>query len=124
MHFAPEHIDASYVIRAIGPTSVQVNELALSHSFIISPMRLINPWTTKDVESLTQDDLAIFFELKPSVIILGVGQGFKSLPAQWLMPFYEQKIGVEIMSSASACRTYNILAGEQRNVAAGILLPG
>ena len=37
--------------------------------------------------------------------------------------FATRKIGLEVMEIGAACRTYNVLVGEERRVLAAILLP-
>ena len=55
-------------------------------------------------------------------MILGTGASQKFPPPATLRPLIEAGIGFEIMDTAAACRTYNILVAEDRNVAAALII--
>jgi uncharacterized protein len=44
------------------------------------------------------------------------------IPPSQLARLAAQNIGIEVMDTAAACRTYNVLASENRKVAAILLL--
>lgn len=56
------------------------------------------------------------------VVLVGQGMEIAPLPAPLRAAFEAAGIGVEPMSTPSACRTYNVLLAEDRRVAA-LLLP-
>ena len=55
-------------------------------------------------------------------MLLGTGPVFRFPEAARLAPLYQAGIGVEVMDTPAACRTYNILMGEGRKVLAALLL--
>ena len=55
------------------------------------------------------------------MVILGVGERLIHPPAAVRQAFRDAGIGLEVMDTATACRTYNLLAGEGRNVAAALI---
>ncbi|MCP4126357.1 MAG: hypothetical protein GY753_04760, partial [Gammaproteobacteria bacterium] len=59
---------------------------------------------------------------EPQLVILGTGeeQQFPQ-PALYAL-LLNQGVGVEVMTTPAACRTYNILVSEGRRVAAALLL--
>ena len=59
---------------------------------------------------------------KPEVVLLGTGARLRFPPAAVLAPLTRAGIGVEVMDTAAACRTYNILAGDGRRVVAALLM--
>jgi uncharacterized protein len=66
--------------------------------------------------------IAILVGFKPNVILLGTG-GLQHFPPSELMTIaYEHNIAVEVMSTSSACRTYNVLMSEHRRVLAALVL--
>ena len=65
---------------------------------------------------------AALIATKPEVLLLGCGVQRMSLPAYVLAPLMALHIGIEAMDTGSACRTYNILAAENRKVAAILLV--
>ena len=60
--------------------------------------------------------------MKPEIILLGTGASFVFPDRARLAPLYNAGLGVEVMDTPAACRTYNILLGEGRNVVAALIL--
>ena len=74
------------------------------------------------VESLTVDDLAMLIETGPELILLGTGHR-QLLPNRDLMfAMARRGIGLEVMDTPAAARTFNVLVGEGRSVAAVLFL--
>lgn len=69
------------------------------------------------------DDLAALLTLEGQVdvLFLGMGADIAHAPAAFRQALEAVGIGVEVMSSPAACRTYNVLASEGRRVAAALL---
>ena len=64
----------------------------------------------------------ILLELAPEIVLLGSGNSLLWPDAAIVAPLAEAGIGYEIMNTAAACRTYNILVGDGRRVAAALLM--
>jgi uncharacterized protein len=62
-------------------------------------------------------------QLSPTIVLLGSGAVQKFPPTSLIAPMLTRGIGIEIMTTAAACRTYNILVAEGRAVAAGLFIP-
>ena len=65
---------------------------------------------------------AYFLTLKPEILLLGTGAQLRFPHPRLYRQLIAAGIGMECMDTAAACRTYNILMGEDRKVVAGILL--
>lgn len=109
-------------ITAYDERSIAVSGRALTRSFIVTPERLIEDWAPTSAESLTEADLAVLAELGCDVILLGTGARQKFPAPALLRPLITRQIGVEVMDSHAACRTYNILMAEGRAVAAALII--
>lgn len=74
-------------------------------------------------DTLELADLQVFLNAstRPDMLILGVGERLVHPPASIRQAFRDAGVGLEVMDTATACRTYNLLAGEGRNVAAALL---
>lgn len=74
-------------------------------------------------EELSVTDLRLFIDRpdRPDMVILGVGDRLVHPPATVRQAFRQAGIGLEVMDTATACRTYNLLAGEGRNIAAALM---
>lgn len=73
-------------------------------------------------EELGPDDFARIADLQVEVVIFGSGPRIRFPRPAWLAPLAARRIGIETMDTAAACRTYNILAQEGRQVAVALLL--
>lgn len=127
----------SYTIRAYRPGEIAISvplnrdpgeatlaEVAsVSGSLILSPRQLIRDWAPLHVTELLATHLEAIAALQPEVILLGTGPHLEFPASEVLAVLHERQIGVEVMGTAAACRTYNILMAEGRNVAAGLINP-
>ncbi|MGN7838078.1 Mth938-like domain-containing protein [Stenotrophomonas sp. 22385] len=123
--------DYAYEFRAVGAGSVllgdreQLRTRELGQSFIVTPQALVEAWPAPaTAKELTPEDLAPVLALAPEVVILGTG-ATQQFPSSAVMgACLTLGIGIEVMTNAAAARTFNLLASENRKVAAAILLPG
>ena len=117
------HSDAGgHRITAYGAGFVSVNEAVLTGTVLLG-----GDTPVTDVEERVPDDLcsATMARLRahdPEVVIIGTGARHVFLPQELIAPLMHAGIGVEIMSTSAACRTYNILSAEGRRIVA-LLLP-
>ena len=72
--------------------------------------------------SFEPDHMAAIAELKPEIVLIGTGAKLTFPDRALLAPLYKAGIGVEIMDTPAACRTYNILLGEGRGVLAAVIV--
>jgi uncharacterized protein len=73
------------------------------------------------------DDLIAFgltrtLALEPELVLLGTGARQIFPAASFGAQFLRAGIGFEVMDSSAACRTFNVWVGEQRRVAAMLLV--
>ncbi|OGT58369.1 MAG: hypothetical protein A3F14_02190 [Gammaproteobacteria bacterium RIFCSPHIGHO2_12_FULL_43_28] len=113
---------AKYQIRAFKPGHLQVNETVYSRSLIVTPESLIEHWTPTTVAELQPDAFKIITELKPDILLIGTGENMVLLPIELYGELINLGIGVEVMDTSAACRTYNALSSENRRVAAALLI--
>lgn len=122
MYFAREDCRSDGLIRAYESGRITVDDQHYSHSLILSPGRAITPWRPQGTDELLHEDFEPVLALHPDILLLGTGSRL-NFPAQRLtVHLLQSGIGVEVMDTAAACRTYNILLAEQRRVVAALLL--
>lgn len=102
------------------PKSVQTEKL--SSSAIIMPRLLVKDWPPQTVATLTRGDIQQLAALKPELVLIGTGKRLQWPERALLVPLMEAGIGYEIMDTAAACRTYNILSYEGRVVAVALMM--
>lgn len=120
------HLDQTAGVHRItgyGAGYVSVNERALTSSFIVTPDTLITDWAPRSADDLDAAALEAIAELTPGIVLLGTGEVQRFPPSPILAPLLGRGIGIEIMTTAAASRTYNILVAEGRAVAAGLVVP-
>lgn len=101
---------------------IAVNGRRLTKSFLLTPQRLIEDWPPASFAELGEADLLAVAALDCPIVLLGTGAR-QHFPAPALLrPLIERRVGVEVMDSHAACRTYNILMAEGRNVAAALII--
>ena len=120
MKFHADKSDAQ-TITGYGPGWIAVDKQNHETSLLVGARGLLQAWGPKTFEELTAADFEELAKLEPEVIIFGAGAKNRFPPPAWLKPLMEKRIGLESMDTASACRTYNVLAGEGRNVIAALL---
>ena len=100
-----------------------VNGVRYETSLVVMPDRIADDWKVQNLESLTQDDIEALAALNPELILLGTGDILRFPDPRLLVNLTRAGIGAEVMDTRAACRTYNILAEEGRNVAAALIIP-
>jgi len=110
------------VIKRCDNGTITINERTYSDSLVVMPGRLVDDWRPANIDDLTADDLGSVAQLGVELVILGTGDRQVFPAAHILEPLISASVGFEIMDTAAAARTYNIVASEGRNVAAAILM--
>ncbi|WP_449466411.1 Mth938-like domain-containing protein [Stenotrophomonas humi] len=114
--------DYSYSLRSADGHQAKVNDRILTRSFVLAPNTLLEDWPVHSVADLTIEHLAPALEQSPAVVILGTGEKQVFPSAAVMAACLTQGIGIEVMNNASAARTFNVLAGEDRRVVAAFIV--
>ena len=112
----------NYLITGYGASFVEINKQRYSANLIVMADKLLLDWPATDFASLTEAHFIQIVELKPEVVLLGTGEKHQFLHPKIIQHLIESGIPLECMTTAAACRTYNILMSEGRNVAAALLI--
>lgn len=113
---------ATYRILSYTPGRIVVNEMTLTRSAVVMPEYLIQDWPPQLYSELAATHFAQLLALHPEIVLLGTGTQLRFPDAAVLSPLYDAGIGVEVMDTGAACRTYTILMAEGRAVAAALLM--
>lgn len=113
---------ATNVIRGYQTGSVTVNELTLTETVIVMPERLVHDWPPRCHADLRRDHFEVLAALGVEIVLLGTGATLRFPHPELTAPLLERHIGLEVMDTAAACRTYNLLMAEGRRVAAALLM--
>lgn len=94
----------------------------LTQSLIISPGQLQRDWPPQTLAELRAEHFERLITFNPEVVLFGSGAQLTFPSAGAIAPLIRQGIGVEVMSTDAACRTYNLLVADGRRVAAALLM--
>jgi uncharacterized protein len=112
----------NYLITGYGKGYVEVNKLKYTQPIIVMSDNLVLDWQATDFVNLSAVHFAQLITLKPEVVLLGTGETHQFLHPTIMQNLTANHIPLECMTTAAACRTYNILMSEGRKVAAALLI--
>ncbi len=107
---------------ASGNPAKGLQQETLTTSTIITSNHLIRNWPPQTIEELTEAHVQTLADLNPEIAIIGTGPRLQWPERALFKPLIDAGIGYEIMDTAAACRTYNVLSYEGRPVAAALMM--
>ena len=116
--------DDILLIRGYTEDRITIGDVSYDSSIILSPSRVIDRWTPRTVHDLSEEDFNLMLELEPEVVLLGTGRQLRFPDRVLTQPLMRHSIGLEVMDTPAACRTYNVLAAEGRSVIASLIIDG
>jgi uncharacterized protein len=83
----------------------------------------MHAWSVTSATELTVESLAPVFAVagEIDVLLIGLGDDIAAIDPQIRREFRERRVIVEAVATGGAVRTYNVLLGEQRAVAAALI---
>ena len=120
MRLALDSDSRIHLVRRYGGGQILIGEQLIHRPCIVSPQRLLLDWEVASFSELSQAQLEPLFAFDAEIVLIGSGetQPYPSAPLRALLR--NRGVAVEYMSLGAACRTYNILASEQRAVVAAL----
>ncbi len=109
-------------VRNVTPDGIRINEDWWQAPLALTPEKVLSDFDIVTFAELSIDHLAPLLELSPELVIVGTGAVGQLVPRELMFAFARSGIGLEVMDTAAAERTFNVLAGEGRRVAA-VLYP-
>lgn len=113
--------DGANAFTGYGDGYVSINGTRYTTNVALLPGRLIADWTHAGFDTLSVPDFAFLAGLDAEILLLGTGNQIRFPRTELLLPLIQSGKGLEVMDIRAACRTYNILVGEGRKVAAALL---
>lgn len=122
MKFHREQTEGKNAFTGYGEGYVEVNRARHDRSLVVSGDRIETEWPVGSVAQLAGDHIAVILAMAPEIVLLGTGARLDFPDRALLVPLHKAGIGVEVMDTPAACRTYNLLLAEGRNVVAALIL--
>ena len=125
MKLQPDKLDVQSIL-GYGPGWIGLghNGVAekIERSFVIGSRGEKFDWQCARFEDLTEEHFTQLAATQPELVIFGSGSKLRFAPPALMRVLMQKRIGMETMDTLAACRTYNILAGEGRQVIAALLI--
>lgn len=110
------------MIRSFVAGELRINDQAFTAPVIVTTDEIIADWSPPGIAEMSIADFQPALDRDPAIILFGTGSA-QHFPATTLITdIMRAGIGFEVMDTAAACRTFNVLAGEQRRVVAALLI--
>jgi len=122
MRFTQDSTSAANLVRAYGNGELRVNDEVYRSTIIVSASVVRAVPDIRELEDLSRLDPSRILALEPELVLLGTGPRQIFPAASFRAQFLSAGIGVEIMDTGAACRTFNVLVAEQRRVVALLMV--
>ena len=110
------------VIRGYGRGELRINDEVFHNTLIVAASAILPEPALADVADLAMEHAVRILEFEPELVLVGTGHRQMFPAAAFGAQFLKSGIGFEAMDTGAACRTFNVLVGEQRRVVALLLL--
>ncbi|MGB2817024.1 MAG: Mth938-like domain-containing protein [Burkholderiaceae bacterium] len=107
-------------VTAYGPGFIEINKVRHASAVVLTPAR-VESWEIASFEALAEADFERLRALDPEVVLLGTGSRQRFPHPRLSRALADTRIGLEVMNTPAACRTYNILMAEGRKVVAALM---
>ncbi len=122
MKFQPETLEGVNSISRHETQRIWVGPALHSASAIVPWRGPVLPWRASKPDELTAEHFERLLALVPELVIFGSGSRLRFVRPKLQQALMAQRVGVETMDTAAACRTFNVLVSEGRHVVAALLL--
>jgi uncharacterized protein len=122
MRFTQDTTSAINLVRAYARGEICINDGVYRCAVIVSASSVQPAADIRDVDDLPRIDSSRILALDPELILLGTGARQVFPAAAFRAQFLNAGIGLEVMDTGAACRTFNVLVAEQRRVVALLMV--
>jgi len=113
---------SAVTVRQIEQGRIIIGNEELTDNVILFRDEIHRDWKPADVDNPTSQDLEDLIREKPEVIVFGTGWKTQLPPRELVFALARRGIGFEMMDTPAACRTFNVLVSEDRDVAAVLII--
>jgi uncharacterized protein len=113
-----QELPSTITIRNVSDQEIRIGNESYRQTIALTTDTIIEDWPSKPVVDLREADFDLLTETNPELIILGTGPTNVFPPRELVFALARRGVGLECMDTAAAARTFNVLSGEGRSVAA------
>jgi uncharacterized protein len=110
------------IVTGSGPGWVRVGANEYRENVVLLPDDVVTGWAPDGFDALGAADFERLLSYKPEIVLLGTGAHQRFPHPRLLSSLAAAHVGVEVMDTRAACRTFNILVAEGRRVAAALTI--
>lgn len=110
------------VVTGLGPGWVRVGAQEYRENVVLTANAVTSGWAAAGFDALTEGDFAGLLATQPDVVLLGSGGTIRFPHPALTRALATAGVGLEVMDTAAACRTFNILVAEGRRVTAALII--
>ena len=110
------------IVTGLGPGWVRIGATEYRENLVLTPETVVRGFASSGFVGLAEQEFAALLAYEPEVVILGTGASIRFPHPSLTRALTDANVGVDVMDTAAACRTYNILAAEDRSVVAALLI--
>jgi len=122
MKFSELGNDGGGLIQGYEPGRLFIGGKAYTESLVLWPQGILSAWGPANAGELAAAHMQAILDLAPQVVLLGTGRRQVFPDPEVYRLALRQGLGLEVMDTGAACRTYNILLSEGRRVVAGLII--
>ena len=122
MKLQPDRQPTLNTVSAYGSNYIEINACRYESSLLLMPEGPVEAWSCQGFANLKVEDFEKIAQKQPALVILGSGKKIQFPRPELIAPLIRAKIGIETMDLQAACRTYNVLMAEGRNVLAALII--
>ena len=118
------HLQApgSNLVTGMGAGWVRVGAQEYRENIVLTGDGVTTGFAPQGFEALAEADFERLLQGAPEIVLLGTGEKQQFLHPRVTAPLHRARVGIEVMDTRAACRTYNILVAEGRNVTAALIV--
>ena len=110
------------VVTGLGPGWVRVGATEYRENIVLTPEAVVPGFAPSGFEGLAENEFAALLASTPELVLFGTGATLRFPRPELTRALIDAHVGLEVMDTPAACRTYNILAAEGRSVVAALLI--
>jgi len=121
MKLTPDVNPTLNTVTGYGAGYVEINRQRFTQALILQPEGEVRIWEVESFDALVEEHFSGLLVHEPELVILGTGERHRFPHPRLTAALGRARVGLEVMDTRAACRTYNILMNEGRRVLAAML---
>jgi uncharacterized protein len=115
-------LTTAIMIRSVSDSELMIGDIIYKGTVALTSDKILATWCDRTVAELRPEDFETLLETNPEIVILGTGPSNVFAPRELVFALARRNVGLEVMDTKAAARTFNVLAGEGRQIAAVLYL--